>query len=61
MKAVIVTSPQNGLAVHIEVSSATVFSVYDDTTADDNTILATAKYLAEKLDENIITLYRKEI
>ena len=61
MKAVIVATPQNGLGVHIEISPATVFSVYDDTVADDNTILSVANYVADKLGENIITIYRKEI
>lgn len=60
MKAVIVTQPQNGIALHIEITKETLFSIYEDTVLDDNAILSAAKYLAEKLDENIITLYRKE-
>lgn len=61
MKAVIVTEPQNGLAVHIEISSTTVFSIYDDTPVDNNTILSVADYVADKLGENVIAIYRKEV
>lgn len=60
MKAVIVTTPIEGVGVHIEISPETVYSIYEDTVADDNTIFAAAKYIAEKLDENIITIWRKE-
>lgn len=60
MKAVIVTTPVDGVGVHIELSSETVYSVYGDTVADDNTIFAVAKYIAEKLNENTIIIQRKE-
>ncbi len=60
MKAVIVTTPIEGVGVHIEISPENVYSVYEDTVADDNTIFTAAKYIAEKLNENTIIIQRKE-
>lgn len=58
MKAVIVTTPIDGVGVHIALSPETVYSVYGDTVVDDNTIFAMAKHIAEKLDENTIIIHR---
>lgn len=60
MKAVIVTTPVDGVGAHIALSPETVYSVYGDTVVDDNTIFATAKHIAEKLGENTIIIHIKE-